>query len=105
MIQTKYCPNPERYREEALESVRRAKDLLVSSEKQENIIDYQIEAISFWDAKATGKIDYLGSGNTDTHLLWSCEWLDDWFVVADTQDKIEEFLTILMAYKNLKMLF
>ena len=84
-------PNPERYREEALESVRRAKDLLVSSEKQENIIDYQIEAISFWDAKATGKIDYLGSGNTDTHLLWSCEWLDDWFVVADTQDKIEEF--------------
>ena len=69
-------PNPERYREEALESVRRAKDLLVSSEKQENIIDYQIEAISFWDAKATGKIDYLGSGNTDTHLLWSCEWLD-----------------------------
>ena len=40
-------PNPERYREEALESVRRAKDLLVSSEKQENIIDYQIEAISF----------------------------------------------------------
>ena len=53
-----------------------AKDLLVSSEKQENIIDYQIEAISFWDAKATGKIDYLGSGNTDTHLLWSCEWLD-----------------------------
>lgn len=34
-------PNPERYREEALESVRRAKDLLVSSEKQENIIDYQ----------------------------------------------------------------
>ena len=51
-------PNPERYREEALESVRRAKDLLVSSEKQENIIDY------------------LGSGNTDKHLLWSCEWLD-----------------------------
>ena len=84
-------PNPERYREEALESVRRAKDLLVSSEKQENIIDYQIEALSFWDAKATGKIDYLGSENTDTHLLWSCEWLDDWFVVADTQDKIEEF--------------
>ena len=38
------------------------------------------------DAKATGKIDYLGSGNTDTHLLWSCEWLDDWFVVADTQE-------------------
>ena len=37
------------------------------------------------------KFDYLGSGNTDTHLLWSCEWLDDWFVVADTQDKIEEF--------------
>ena len=84
-------PNPEQYREEALESVRRAKDLLVSSEKQENIIDYQIEALSFWDAKATGKIDYLGSENTDTHLLWSCEWLDDWFVVADTQDKIEEF--------------
>lgn len=67
-------PNPERYREEALESVRRAKDLLVSSEKQENIIDYQIEAIDNLIAEGEKRNIGLMFDMVFNHTSTSHEW-------------------------------
>lgn len=85
-------PNPDKYLEEAKESVERAKKLLIDSEKHENVLDYQVEAVSYWDSKSVGQVDYLSSNCLNSRLLWCCEWFGNFYVVADNQGKITEFL-------------
>lgn len=85
-------PNPQRFLEEALETVMRARNLLLDSQNMENLVDYQIESVSFWESKAVGRVDYLGDGSSNTRLMWSYEWLKDYFVVAEEQKKIAEFI-------------
>ena len=98
-------PNPEKFLEEALESVLRAKTILMDSTNCENVIDYQIEVTSFWESKAIGKVDYLGNGNLKTHLLWGCELVRDYFIVASEKEKIIEFLDNSYGIKKKKMAF
>ncbi len=98
-------PNPQRFLEEALETVLRAKKALIDSTNHENIINYQLEVVSFWESKATGRIDYLGNGSSETRLMWSYEWLEDYFVVADEQNKIIEFINNSYGIKPKDMVF
>ena len=86
-------PNPQYFLEDALDIVLRAKRLLIESKKRENIIDYQIENVSFWEAKAYGRVDYLGDRNLTTHLLWRYEWLEEYNIVANDREKIAEFIS------------
>ena len=69
-------PNPQNFLQDALDSVIRAKSLLTDSKNKENMIDYQLETVSFWEAKVFGRVDYLGGKNLTTHLLWRYEWLE-----------------------------
>ena len=94
-----------RFLEEALETVLRAKKALIDSTNHENIINYQLEVVSFWESKATGRIDYLGNGSSETRLMWSYEWLEDYFVVADEQNKIIEFINNSYGIKPKDMVF
>lgn len=80
-------PNPQNFLQDALDSVIRAKSLLTDSKNKENIIDYQLETVSFWEAEASGRVDYLGGKNLTTHLLWRYEWLEDYNIVADEKEK------------------
>lgn len=85
-------PEPEKYLENALECIFRTKKLLLDSQNNDNILDYQLEWASFWEAKSVGQVDFLGSRNLETRLLWKYELLDDWSIVAEQQDKIMEFI-------------
>ena len=96
-------PNPERFLEEALETVERAKKLLIDSKKQKNITNYQFEIISFWKSEAIGFIDYLGNENYESRTLWSYEIYKNNFVVSEEKNKINDFLenTYRIKRKNI----
>ena len=103
-------PNPKRFLEEALETVERAKKLLIDSKRKENFTNYQLEIISFWKSKAIGFINYLGDGNYKSRTLWGNEFIKNYFVVSDDKNKISNFLenTYRIERKNIcfkKVLF
>lgn len=98
-------PNPQNFLQDALDSVIRAKSLLTDSKNKENIIDYQLETVSFWEAEASGRVDYLGGKNLTTHLLWRYEWLEDYNIVADEKEKIIEFINNSYGVKLKKMVY
>lgn len=98
-------PNPQNFLQDALDSVIRAKSLLIDSKNKENIIDYQLETVSFWEAEASGRVDYLGGENLTTHLLWRYEWLEDYNIVADEKEKITEFINNSYGVKLKKMVY
>lgn len=98
-------PNPQNFLQDALDSVIRAKSLLIDSKNKENIIDYQLETVSFWEAEASGRVDYLGGENLTTHLLWRYEWLEDYNIVADEKEKITKFINNSYGVKLKKMVY
>lgn len=98
-------PNPQNFLQDALDSVIRAESLLIDSKNKENIIDYQLETVSFWEAEASGRVDYLGGENLTTHLLWRYEWLEDYNIVADEKEKITEFINNSYGVKLKKMVY
>lgn len=98
-------PNPQNFLQDALDSVIRAKILLIDSKNKENRIDYQLETVSFWEAKASGRVDYLGGKNLTTHLLWRYEWLKDYNIVADEREKITEFINNSYGVEPKKMVY
>lgn len=98
-------PNPQNFLQDALDSVIRAKSLLTDSKNKENIIDYQLETVSFWEAEVSGRVDYLGGKNLTTHLLWRYEWLEDYNIVADEKEKITEFINNSYGVKLKKMVY
>lgn len=98
-------PNPQNFLQDALDSVIRAKSLLTDSKNKENMIDYQLETVSFWEAKVFGRVDYLGGKNLTTHLLWRYEWLEGYNIVADEKEKITEFINNSYGVNPKKMFY
>lgn len=98
-------PNPQNFLEDALDSVIRAKMLLTDSKNKENMIDYQLETVSFWEEKAAGRVDYLEGRNLTTHLLWRYEWLEGYNIVVDEQEKIAEFINNSYGIKPKEMVY
>ena len=98
-------PSPEKKLEDALDCVIRAKNLLIQSNKEENMLDYQIETVSFWETKANGRVEFLGDDNFSTHLMWKYEWIADYYFVGESQEKIVEFINNSYGIKPEDMSF
>lgn len=98
-------PNPENYLHDALACILRAKKLLIESKNRCNVLDYQLETVTFWEAKSEGRVDFLGYSDESTRLMWQYEWLDNYYVVADEQNVISNFVSNSYGLKTKDIVF
>lgn len=95
------APSPEKYLQEALDCVKRAEKLLKDSKKENNLIDYNEESVSYWNTKAEGRVDFLATLGPASRIMSIYETIDNYYIMADTEQCIEDFVHI--AYKlNIK---
>lgn len=85
-------PNPDNYLEDALDIVHRAEKLLVDSANNENLNDFNIEAVSYWNARSDGRVDFLSDANEKSQILWGYKLVGEYYVVADEQKIITDFI-------------
>ena len=96
-------PDPDNYLEDALMTVNRAKELLLQSKNQDNILDFQWEAVEYWKSKANGKVDVLLEDSNTTRLIWTSKLIQNHYIACDSQEKIKEFVgdTYGLTTKNI----
>ena len=85
--------------------ILRAEKLLIESKNRCNVLDYQIETVTFWETKSEGRVDFLGYSDESTRLMWQYEWLDNYYVVADEQNVISNFVSNSYGLKTKDIVF
>jgi len=86
-------PRPEVYLEEALETANRADQLLRDSKNLKNLEDFNKEAVTYWNGRAKGRIDFVCENKSQTRILWGCQLIEEAYIVADNQEKIADFMS------------
>lgn len=86
-------PHPEFYLEESLETVTRAWRLLQDSKNLKNWEDFNKEAVTYWKGKAKGNIEFVCEEKYQTRILWGCQLIENEYIVADSQDRIADFVS------------
>lgn len=93
-------PSPEKYLQEALECVKRAERLLSESKKGNNRLDYVAENLSYWNTKAEGRVDFLATLGSTGRIMNAYEIVENYYVIADTEQCIEDFVRIAYKFKS-----
>jgi len=82
---------PEQYLEIAEMLINRAIKLIKTSMSENNLLEYNKEVITYWNTKSEIYVSLIECKNDLSHYLWGYEFIDDFFIVAETIEKIKEY--------------
>ena len=83
---------PERHLEIAKMSVERAIKLIKDSILGNNILEYNLEAVSYWNSKAELCVIMLRFDDSYSHYVWAYQILESIYVCADSETELAEFI-------------
>lgn len=89
--------NPDRYLEIAKVSVERAIKLLQDSILENNLIEYNLEAVSYWNAKAEVFVLMLRFDESHSHYIWTYQITKSIYVCSDSDSELIEFIQRLCS--------
>ncbi len=84
--------DPQLFLEISTIMVDRAIKLLTESIKDENFLEYNVEAISYWNSKSDVLIIMLNFDDSYSHLIIGYHLFDDVFICADSHDDIIDYV-------------
>lgn len=82
---------PERYLEIAKISIERAVKLFKDSILENNWLEYNVEALSYWNTKAETDIIMLGFDESFSHYIWAGKVAKDNYICSDSEAEIIGF--------------
>ena len=83
---------PEQYLEIAEMLINRAINLIRTSMTENNLLEYNKEAITYWNTKTEIYITLIECNNDLSHYVWGYEFVDNFLIVAETIEKIKDYI-------------
>ena len=83
---------PEKYLETARISIERAVKLFQDSILKNNLLEYNLEAVSYWNTKAESFVVMLRFDESFSHYIWAYQMTKSSYVCSDSEIELIDFI-------------
>lgn len=83
---------PEKYLEIAKISIERAVKLFRDSILENNLLEYNLEAVSYWNSKAESYVVMLRFDESFSHYIWAYQMTKSSYVCSDSEIELIDFI-------------
>ena len=90
---------PEKYLEIAKISIERAVKLFQDSILENNLLEYNLEAVSYWNSKAESYVVMLRFDESFSHYIWAYQMTKSGYVCSDSEIELIDFVRRLRGLK------
>lgn len=90
---------PEQYLEIAKISIERAIKLFLDSILKNNLLEYNKEAVSYWNTKAEAYVIMLRFDESFSHYIWAYQMTKNSYICSDSEIELVDFVRRLSGLK------